>query len=650
LEQALQYADKYEELAYDIETNGKSIYDPDNKMLCVGISGNKKTAWVIPEKYITIPVLRRITSNKVIIGTNIKFDISSTEQLYNMKITEKRLEDIYLWHFSLDQSRFGNGLKTMADAYFGVGDWDLEIYKAMDAITNDRIDQYEINKITNPNTPKPEKASFGDLVPEYADMLYKYNGLDCIYTYRLFKMFQKNKPAPPSYQFLMQANQAIMNMEKNGLPVNTKYIQYLKKKLNQNIIKNYKVFHSFPEVILAKSLCTTPKAKEGNVKATAFIRKLVKTTGMPTLKTTKEGAISVDKEVVKEYATEVNSPVWKYVQRIREDQDRISKFLKSYEEHIFNNRMHTSYILGKVDKIRGSFNDVFSGGASTGRLASRPNVQNLKKDPLARSIFQAEQGYCFVCLDYPQIELRVVAELSQSKAMIKQFKEGLDLHSNIIRILDELPADAKVDKKRRQIGKRANFAKLYGMNYKTFADMLEISKSEAKAVFEILDNLYPELNQYMQQIRQKIQQGYPLQTPYGRVRFFQLSGDFKMDAAVYREAGNFEVQATASDTTLLKAVEVFNWLQTLPAEERGECRPINVVHDDLWYEIKVDKLDKYVPTLQKIQGDMSTVPFDFDLPMPIDEIKVGYNLGMMKEVNSLKEAKEYLALNKKLKL
>jgi DNA polymerase-1 len=222
-------------------------------------------------------------------------------------------------------------------------------------------------------------------------------------------------------------------------------------------------------------------------------------------------------------------------------------------------------------------------GAETGRTTSRnPNLQGQPKAGGFRRIFRARPGKTLICADYSQIELRVMAALSEDPEMVGAFQSGRDLHrltaSRIFRV-----AEDAVTAEQRSIGKRVNFGTLYGMGPRRLQEALRseglsFSLEEARHALDAWRATYQQAAQSIAAWGDDAWVRGVAATALGRIRrFTQEHGD---EARVRREGGNHVIQGTAADLMKLAMVRVS---QALPS-----VTPVAQVHDELVLEVPAE--------------------------------------------------------------
>jgi DNA polymerase-1 len=241
-------------------------------------------------------------------------------------------------------------------------------------------------------------------------------------------------------------------------------------------------------------------------------------------------------------------------------------------------------------RVHTSFNQTVT---ATGRLSSsNPNLQNIPvRSELGREIrraFVAEPGWWLLSADYSQIELRIIAALSQDPHLIEAFEEGDDIHSRTAMRLFNVPRQAVTPEMRRK-AKEVNFGIPYGVSAFGLAQRLRISTEEARQIIEEYFRQFPRVNQYIQQTLEKARQVGYVETLLGRRRYVPGIQDRNPNvrSAAERVAINMPIQGTAADMIKLAMVDLYRLLR-----ERGyRTRMILQVHDELLFEVPEEELE-----------------------------------------------------------
>ncbi len=235
-------------------------------------------------------------------------------------------------------------------------------------------------------------------------------------------------------------------------------------------------------------------------------------------------------------------------------------------------------------KIHTTFNQTVT---STGRLSStNPNLQNIpirdEEGKEIRRAFIADEGCVFFSADYSQIELRIMAHLSEDKNMIEAFESGQDIHAATAAKIYHIPID-EVTKDMRRKAKTANFGIIYGISVFGLAERLAISRSEAKELIDGYFETYPDVKKYMDESIEKARrQGY-VETLFHRKRFLVdiNSRNAVVRGYAERNAINAPIQGSAADIIKVAMVKIYNRFQS----ENIQSKMTLQVHDELIFNV-----------------------------------------------------------------
>ena len=300
---------------------------------------------------------------------------------------------------------------------------------------------------------------------------------------------------------------------------------------------------------------------------------------LPVLKKTPKGQPSTAEDVLQDLAAEHELPALIVEYR------GLAKLKSTYTDKLplmvdeQTGRLHTSY---------------HQAVAATGRLSStEPNLQNIpirtEEGRRIRKAFIAEPGSKILAADYSQIELRIMAHLSQDDVLQSAFANNLDVHSATAAEVfggsfDSVTAD------QRRSAKAINFGLIYGMSAFGLAKQLHIGRKEAQEYIDLYFQRYPGVANFMQQIREDAREKGYVETLLGRRLYLpQINArNGQLRAAAERTAINAPMQGTAADIIKSAMLKVDNWLLT----EKPPVKMIMQVHDELVFEVEESYLDK----------------------------------------------------------
>jgi DNA polymerase-1 len=328
---------------------------------------------------------------------------------------------------------------------------------------------------------------------------------------------------------------------------------------------------------------------------------------LPPVKKTKTG-LSTDEEVLeklKEDGAEIAKAILEYRKLAKLKNTYVDAIPKLRDE---NNRVHTT------------FNQI---GTTTGRLSSSdPNLQNIpvKTDEgiKIRQGFVAEKGSILMGIDYSQIELRVLAQLSGDENLRAAYQNNMDLHSLTARKIFELSENDEVTREQRIIAKTINFSIIYGKTAFGLAKELGITQREASEYIERYFNQYPRVKEFEKEIVEFTEKNGYTETLFGRRRIIEgiNSKNKNIKSQAERMAVNSVIQGTAAEVLKQVMIEIYRYIK-----DKAGISLLLQVHDELIFEISQDRLEEYRENIEKIMKEC--VKFD-SVPLEINT-NIGVN-------------------------
>ncbi|GAA4273923.1 DNA polymerase I [Aquimarina gracilis] len=256
--------------------------------------------------------------------------------------------------------------------------------------------------------------------------------------------------------------------------------------------------------------------------------------------------------------------------------------------------------------------------AATGRLSSNnPNLQNIpirteRGRQVRKAFVPRNEEYTLLAADYSQIELRIIAALSQEETMIEAFKNGEDIHASTAAKVFDVPI-AEVSREQRSNAKTVNFGIIYGVSAFGLSNQTSLSRSEAKELIDTYYKTYPKLRNYMsEQVDFARENGY-VQTVLGRRRYLKdiNSANAVVRGAAERNAVNAPIQGSAADIIKIAMINIHKKLK----EGNYKTKMLLQVHDELVFDVFKPELED-IKTLIKTEMENAyelTVPLDVDL-------------------------------------
>ncbi len=334
--------------------------------------------------------------------------------------------------------------------------------------------------------------------------------------------------------------------------------------------------------------------------------------GIKATKKTPSGAPSTDEDVLQELA--LDHPLPKVLLEYR----GLAKLKSTYTDKL------PKMINAQTGRVHTSYNQAV---AITGRLASSdPNLQNIPvrsaEGRRIREAFVAPKGSHIVSADYSQIELRIMAHLSQDKGMLQAFANNEDIHRHTAAEIFGVERDA-VDNEQRRYAKVINFGLIYGMSAFGLAQNLNIERSAAASYIERYFARYPGVREYMQNTREVAKQKGYVETYFGRRLWVPEinSANGMRRAGAERAAINAPMQGTAADLIKLAMIAVDKWLKEEKLNgENLKSKLIMQVHDELVLEVPDNELELVKKTLPELMQNVAKL----DVPL-LAEVGVGNN-------------------------
>jgi DNA polymerase-1 len=316
---------------------------------------------------------------------------------------------------------------------------------------------------------------------------------------------------------------------------------------------------------------------------------------IPVIKKTPKGAPSTAEEVLQELALDYPLP------KVILENRGLSKLKSTYTDKLpllvsnKTNRVHTSY---------------HQAVTATGRLSSTdPNLQNIpirsEEGRKIRLAFIAPPEHKIVAIDYSQIELRIMAHLSDDPGLVKAFSEGKDVHKATAAEIFAVPLD-EVTSDQRRSAKAVNFGLIYGMSAFGLAKQLNVPRHTAQAYMDKYFERYPNVSQYMEDTRQKATETGYVETLFGRRLYLpdiNAKNGMRKKAAE-RAAINAPMQGTAADIIKKAMLDVDAWIQE---QNDPRIKMTMQVHDELIFEIHQDIVEATTATLVEVMNNAITM-------------------------------------------
>lgn len=398
----------------------------------------------------------------------------------------------------------------------------------------------------------------------------------------------------------------LVDMQMAGILLDVPYLQQMSKDLRRRLLEiEQEIYKSVGYVFNINSTQQLSDVLFGSL-------------GLPTagLKKTQSGHYSTAAGVLEDFRG--LHPVIDLIL----EQRQISKLVSTYVDAL------PALVNPRDGRLHTSFNQA---GAETGRLSSNnPNLQNIPvRSELGREIrraFVAAPGHKLLAADYSQVELRILAHVSQDEAMLAAFRAGADIHKATAATIYHVPLE-QVTPEQRSIAKMVNFATSYGVSAFGLASRTSLNRSEAQAFLDAYFQTYPGIRRYVDEtIAKAREQGY-VETLLGRRRYFPIlknrSGSPADRQQAERAAINHPIQGTAADIIKMAMVRLHAALR-----ERGlRSRMLLQVHDELVLEAPDEELDAAAALVREVMEGAYTL----DAGLTVD-VEAGPNWFEMEKV------------------
>lgn len=505
--------------------------------------------------------VKPLLENNLIIGHNLKFDSKFLK--YHFGVTLYNVYDTYLAEIILS-----GGLYAGKQGVVGLSDL--------------------VFRYCGQQMSKQEQQGFRYGVPLTPEQK-QYAANDLKYLPEIFKQQQAKIKLLELENIInteMKALPAIVWLELSGIYVDRDRLNELQKEIDA---RRRKAEQSLYEMFRTSKI---------NLNSTQQLTKELNRLGIP-VKNTKS-----------EELAKFNHPIIKTLTKYKEAEKLLNTFVGKLP----------TFINKKTGRIHADF---FQLGAKSGRLScTKPNLQQQPSRTLPewRTIFKATPGNIIITADYSQIELRILAQVSQDPEYIKAYREGEDLHKLTASKIFNKPLEA-VEKKDRSIAKTVNFGIAYGMwtfglQKKLQTAGIEVTENEAEGIIKGFYEAYPGVAKYLRDISAQGLRNLEIKNSAGRLLKFEPPEDQKAEGSIKRESKNLPIQSLCADMVKIAMGDIF-----LKLEPKG-VKFINTVHDELVFECTEDQADE-VQYIVKTEMEKAGAMFLTDLPC-IAEVTPSY--------------------------
>ncbi len=402
------------------------------------------------------------------------------------------------------------------------------------------------------------------------------------------------------YKIEMPLLPVLAEMEESGIAVYKSRLQSLLEKINKEVQSLQDKIH---ELAGHKININSPK------QLSELIFEKLKI-GLPKSKKTATGLKSTREEVLSELKGK--HPIIDALLRYRE----IFKLKSTYIEPVLN-------LTGEDGRLRTTY---IQTGTATGRLSSQsPNLQNIPTGyNLAqefRSAFVAKDGFSLIAFDYSQIELRVLASVSEDEKMIQAFKAGEDIHALTAAAIFKVPKGGVTPEVRR-LAKTLNFGIVYGMGVTAFAKNTGLKRDEAKQFIENYFKEFKQIKVWQEKTKEEARRVGFVKNENGRIRNVAALkfGAFRALSDAERVTTNMPIQSLGADIIKLAMITVSEKIKS--NFKNREVKMLLTIHDELLFEVRDDMIKEASELIKEIMCSV----YKLKVPLAVN-IKLGKNWG-----------------------
>jgi DNA polymerase-1 len=448
------------------------------------------------------------------------------------------------------------------------------------------------------------QITFGEVPVEAAT---NYAAADADMTMRLVAPLQNHLAEVPKVEQIftrleMPLMPVLARMEENGIMVDVPYLREMSERLGKRLKELEAEIYAFNQAPF--------NIGSGDQLAQVLFTKIgLDPSGVEKTKTGKYSLTAMTLEALRDRHHE--DPNYAIIDLVLQHR-QLTKLKSTYLDAL------PALVNPETGRIHTSYSQI---GAATGRLSSSdPNLQNIPtrtdEGREIRRAFVAAPGHVFIAADYSQIELRVLAHVTQDPNLVRTFQEGQDIHASTASQLFGVPID-QVSKNQRRVAKTVVFGVIYGISSFGLAPRIDASRAEAQALIDALFARFPGIRTYIDEtLRIGKQEGY-VQSLFGRRRYFpELRTGGPRRQAAEREAINAPIQATAADIMKIAMINVDAALRS----RKLKAKLLLQVHDELILEVPEDEVDEVVALVcEHMEG-----AFAMRVPLQVD-VEVGPN-------------------------
>jgi DNA polymerase-1 len=509
----------------------------------IACPAERKTCLVLLEKL--KPVFNQ--TEKTLVGQNIKYDLMVLAN-YGIELKNK-LFDTMLAHYLL-QPDMRHGMDVLAETYLGYSPVSITTLIGKKGKDQGSMRDVELNAI------KEYAVEDADITLQLKEVFAPQMAESS--TQKLFDEIEM--PLVP----------VLADMEREGINLDTEALREFSKELESEVVKIEQEIYDLAGL-------------KFNIASPAQLGKIL------------FEHLKID-DKAKKTATKQYSTAEDVLVKLAHKHPIVNKVLEFRGlVKLKNTYVDTlpTLINAETKRIHTSYNQAV---ASTGRLSSNnPNLQNIpirteRGKEVRKAFVPRNSDYTLLSADYSQIELRIIAALSQEKSMIEDFKNGTDIHTSTAAKVYGIPVE-EVTKEQRSHAKMVNFGIIYGISAFGLAERLNISRSDAKSIIDNYFMKYPGIKQYMDESIEKAREKGYVETILGRRRYLRdiNSANQTVRGFAERNAINAPIQGSAADMIKIAMIRVHAELK----KREMKSKLLLQVHDELVF-------DAYKPELEEL--------------------------------------------------
>ncbi len=440
-----------------------------------------------------------------------------------------------------------------------------------------------------------------------------YAAADADFTWRLYELFEQeideHEARYVNEEIELPLLPVIIEMQRNGMMIDKAALAEMSEQLGV-------------EVELIKQAATAViGGRELNLASNQQVAALlIDELGAPKTRKTKTG-YSMDANALEKISetADLDDRIYQIADAVLKYRE-LSKLKSTYVDAL------PELVNKHTGRVHTSFNQV---GSATGRLSSTdPNVQNIPvRTELGRRVRKAfvadsAHGWQYLAADYSQIELRILAHLSQEPGLLESFHKGEDIHAATAQAMYGVE---DVNPDQRRIAKILNFGVIYGLGPVGVARQTDLTRMQGQEFIDLYFGKYPGIRDYIEQVKQSARDSGYAQTITGRRRYLPdiNAGHPGHRAAAERVSVNMPIQGTAADVIKLAMVNISNEMKSQKMQSKMSIQ----VHDELIFEIAPGELME----MQMIVTTMMPAAMDLTVPLLV-EVKTGPTWGDMDSV------------------